>query len=66
MDLPILNKPVIALCEYSNGTKANFEIQRIKTKDNQKGWQWSGINFNSYFTLNVLSWEYLSQFQFNF
>ena len=55
--LPDLNIPVLALCEYSNGKQETFEIKRIKTKDNSLGWQWSGINFNSYFTLKVISWS---------
>lgn len=66
MILPEINKPVLALCKQSNGDLLEKEIKRIKSKDVSIGWQWSGIEFDSYFTLEVVNWKYLSQLSFSF
>ena len=58
-ELPELNKPVLANCKLANGKIETFIIQRIKTKDTTKGWQWSGIEIKTYFALEVVSWEYI-------
>lgn len=59
-ELPEMNRPVLAQCKRSNGLIECHQIKRISIKDNNKGWQWSSVDFNSYFTLEVISWEYLN------
>lgn len=66
MILPEINKPVLALCKTYKGEFIEKEIKRIKANDISVGWQWSGINFNSFFTLEVISWKYLTQLSFDF
>ena len=57
IDLPVINIPVLATCKRSNGAVEKHKIKRIKSKETVIGWHWSSINFNSYFTLEVVSWE---------
>lgn len=56
-DLPEIGTVVLAECKRIDGTIEYHKVRRIKTKDTSKGWQWSGADFNSYFTLEILSWE---------
>lgn len=60
MGLPELRRPVLANCRTSNGKIETYIVQRIKTKDTTKGWQWSSIEIDTYFTLEVVSWEYIN------
>lgn len=60
--LPTLNTPVIALCQTTKGKQVECEVKRIISKDCFAGWQWSGIHFNTYFTLKVISWKPLKQY----
>jgi hypothetical protein len=61
INIPLINVPVLAVCKRSNGEKEEFKIRRIKSKGSSKGWQWSGTDFDSYFTLEVVSWRYITQ-----
>lgn len=60
-ELPELNVVVSARCRTYDGKIKNHLIKRIKTKDTAKGWQWSGAEFDSYFTLEVIDWECLNK-----
>lgn len=60
MELPELRRPVLANCITSKGKIETHIIQRIKNKDTTKGWQWSSIEIDTYFTLEVVSWEYIN------
>lgn len=56
-ELPPIGCVVSARCQRSDGSVDNYNIRRIKTKDTDKGWQWSHPEINTYFTLEVLSWR---------
>jgi hypothetical protein len=58
-ELPDFRKPVLANCKGANGNIETHVIQRIKTKDTTKEWQWSSIEIDTYFTLEVVSWQYI-------
>jgi hypothetical protein len=55
--LPKLNEVVLAKCRRSNGVIEYHKIRRMKTKDTDRGWQWSDAAINTYFTLEVISTE---------
>ena len=55
--LPKIGQIVRAKCLNAKGEEEYHLIRRIKTKDTDKGWQWSGLTINTYFTFKVLSWE---------
>jgi hypothetical protein len=59
-ELPQLNQIVKAICKRANGLNEEHLIRRIKTKDTSKGWQWSHSEIDTYFTLEVLSFETLN------
>lgn len=59
-NLPPINQIVKAICKRVNGSKEEHLIRRIKSKDNAKGWHWSHSEINTYFTLEVISFETLN------
>ena len=70
MDLPPIGVVVNALCRCSINwpdvlgkpkvTEYTYQLKRIKSKSNSKGWQWSGATFDSYFAHEVISWEFIN------
>jgi hypothetical protein len=60
IELPELRKPVLANCKSADGKIETYVIQRIKSKDTTIGWQWSSIEIDTYFTLEVVCWEYIN------
>ena len=57
VDLPEINKVVLATCKRNNGEIEEHLIRRISTNYTQKGWQWSHPEIRTYFTLEVSSWK---------
>lgn len=58
-DLPPIDVIVKAKCKRIDGTIEEFNIRRIISKETQQGWHWSNSEIKTYFTLEVLSFEYL-------
>ena len=58
--LPKLNVIVKAICKRADGSKEVHLIRRIKSKENAQGWQWSHAEIDTYFTLEVISFETLN------
>jgi hypothetical protein len=58
-NLPLINVIVKAKCKRIDGSIEEHFIKRIHSKETSKGWHWSNPEIKTYFTLEVLSFEYL-------
>lgn len=66
--LPPMGQMVVAKVKFTRnwpkclgGLKITFKeilVMRIKSKSNSKGWQWSGIDSESFINGDVVSWHY--------
>lgn len=59
--LPEINVAVNAECQRANGEIEFHKIRRIKSSETQEGWQWSHAEIDTFFTLKVLSWQFINQ-----
>lgn len=58
-ELPPIDTIVKAKCKRIDGTIEEHFIKRILSKETSKGWHWSNSEIKTFFTLEVLSFEYL-------
>ena len=59
--LPEINVVVNAECQRANGEIEIHKIRRIKSNFLSRGWQWYHAEIDTFFTLKVLSWDYINQ-----
>jgi len=65
--LPTMGQMVVANVKFTRnwplclgGLKISFKeilVMRIKSSSNSKGWQWSGVDFESFINGDVVSWH---------
>lgn len=58
-ELPPIDTIVKAKCKRIDGSIEEFNIKRIISKETHQGWHWSHAEIKTFFTLEVLSFEYL-------
>lgn len=66
--LPPMGQMVVANVKFTRnwpeclgGLKITYKeilVMRIKSSSNSKGWQWSGVNSDSFINGDVVSWHY--------
>jgi len=59
--LPIIGQHVYAKCKNHKNEIKKYIIQRLESKELHSGWQWSGVDIKSYFTLQVVKWKYIEE-----